>query len=73
MNIAFWGAFDWESLGDTMFPKVLGKVLRERVSVDELFLFSLTEKKDSYNGNGHVYALDSFGEIYEKYLSLIHI
>ena len=69
MNLAFWGVFDWESLGDSMFPRILAEVLKERLNFDynHIFLFSLTEQEKSYNENGHIYAIDSFEQIYKKY------
>lgn len=67
MNIALWGTFDWESLGDTMFPQILKKVLKKRIKVERFFLFSLTSIDNSYNNNGHVYSLDEFEAVHERY------
>ncbi len=64
-NIAQIGTFDYENIGDLLFPTVLEAQLKKRMNVNNLFLFSLngcTRPLDSENKE--VYSIDKLEEIH---------
>lgn len=59
--IAQFGTYDIESFGDSLFPQMLAFGLGKQMACD-IKLFSLTENKEPYNHNSHVYAFSQFLE-----------
>ena len=62
-RIAHFGTFDIESLGDSMFARVLKTELNKRFNDPDITLFSLNEIEKPYNDNSHVYSYRQFDEI----------
>ncbi len=61
-RIAHFGTFDIESLGDSMFARVLKTELCKRYDDPDITLFSLNEIEKPYNDNSHVYSYRQFDE-----------
>lgn len=62
-NIAHFGAFDVDSFGDSLFAEIFRNEMSERININKIVLFSVSERKKSYNDNGHVYSYSQFDEI----------
>lgn len=64
-HIAHFGAFDLFSYGDTLFPVVFEREMRERfgdeISID---LFAAKESNHPYNDLPHVYSIDQFEKMH---------
>lgn len=71
-RIAQFGAFDIESMGDSLFPKALAFGLNKYCEY-KLDLFSANPCLESYNDNGRVCALDQFSALntIEKYDAIV--
>lgn len=59
-RIAHFGTFDIESLGDSMFARVLKTEMNKRLNDPDITLFSHNEVEKPYNGNSHVYSYRQF-------------
>lgn len=60
-NIAQFGAFDVNSYGDSLFPDVLERGIKDKVDINSITLFSPTAVDNGYNGH----TVHSFAEFRE--------
>ncbi len=67
-NIAQIGTFDYENIGDLIFPTVLKAQLDKRIKIKNLFLFSLNNCVRPLDETKlNVYSIDRLEEIHNKY------
>lgn len=67
MHIAQFGAFHFESLGDTMFPVIFNMEMKKRFPEGlQIDLYSLDRAEEFYNGLSKVHAIDSLAKQHKK-------
>lgn len=66
-NIAAFGAFDINSLGDMLFPKALEIELGKRLEIDNLIFFSPTNVQSAYRLGHRIYPYEKFEELHLEY------
>ena len=66
-NIAVFGAFDINSLGDMLFPKALEIEFGKRMDVANLILFSPTNTRSEYGNDYRIYPYEEFERIHAEY------
>lgn len=67
MHIAQFGAFHFESLGDTMFPVIFNIEMKKRFPEGiQIDLYSLDRAEEFYNGLSKVHAIDSLAKQHKE-------
>ena len=62
-NVAHFGAFDIDSLGDSLFVTIMKNELSSRLDIENYTLFSLNHVDNAFNNNGIVYSYEEFDKI----------
>lgn len=65
-NIAHFGAFDIDSFGDSLFAEIFRNEIGKRIDINSITLFSVVERVNAYNNNGHVHSYNEFEEMHNK-------
>ncbi len=66
-NIAAFGAFDINSLGDMLFPKALEIELRKRLVINNIIFFSPTSAQSAYSSDYKIFPYERFEELHREY------